>query len=136
MYLQTILVVIMCASYMPCHSVINGHAMPLGTSTNVRNRFAEHPKAAEYALKFQGMFGALMANVANFLTPEVNVSQVYKTGNGHVQEFIRYLSLFINSCLKSHLSMLEQGMPRANGRACAHVNWMNIARSSGTSHYV
>ena len=90
--------------------------MPLGTSTNDRNRFAEHPKAAEYALKFQGMFGALMANVANFLTPEVNVAQVYKTGNGHVQEFIRYLSLFINSCLKSHLSMLEQGMPRANNR--------------------
>jgi hypothetical protein len=48
-------------------------------------------------------------SVSKFLTPDVNVAQVYKTGNPQVQEFIRYLSLFITTFLKNHLGSLEAG---------------------------
>ena len=95
------------AQFFPTAQFQNSALQCLGEVANLT--FTEHPKAAEYGAKFHQMFSALMGNVGNFLSAEVNVAQAYKTGNPQVQEFVRYLSLFVCNFLKNHLGLLERG---------------------------
>ena len=76
-------------------------------------KLVDQPQA--YNAKFVSMFQAVIGQVTTLITPETNVNQVYASGNGQAQTFIRYLTIFLTSCLNQHLELLENGDPQTSG---------------------
>jgi len=62
---------------------------------------------AEYNPKLINMFTSVIQQVSKLLTPQIDVAKIYYSGDANVTKFIRYLSIFITSFLKTHLRLVE-----------------------------
>lgn len=93
-----------------CLSEIGGlnlhEAGPSGAVTLVAG--ASPQNEAKYNAAFVGLFVSVIGQVCKLITPETDVAAVYQQGAQNTQEFIRHLSIFITSFLKSHITLVEQ----------------------------
>eukprot|EP01006_Ploeotia_vitrea_P040702 TRINITY_DN66447_c9_g7_i2.p1 TRINITY_DN66447_c9_g7~~TRINITY_DN66447_c9_g7_i2.p1 ORF type:complete len:1150 (+),score=740.55 TRINITY_DN66447_c9_g7_i2:403-3450(+) len=66
----------------------------------------DHP---QYNQKLVQLYVAVTQSTAKLLTPQTDVAKIYASGQNKAQEFVRYLTIFLCSFLKRHLSLLENG---------------------------
>ncbi len=120
--MESSIIEVLVLKFFPAAQFQNNALRCLGEVANLT--FVDHPKAAEYGQKFQQMFTALMGHVGNFLSADINIAQVHKTGNPQVQEFVHFLSLFACNFLRNHLPLLEHGDESCRGAILAGLSFL------------
>jgi exportin-1 len=55
------------------------------------------------------LFHSVIDHVSKLITADMNVANIYHTGNQSTQTFLRHLTIFITGCLGEHLNLFENG---------------------------